>query len=102
MDEAQKNIDNTYILVSAAKIYEPYYVWHNIPPIIWSNDTDLAADIADYRTLFNDYIGSTSTAFILGELDINNDADWQQYVKTLEDMGLQDYLDCLARLYDLK
>ncbi len=102
MDETQKNVENTYILVSAAKIYEPYYVWHNIPPIIWSNDTDLAADIADYRTLFNDYIASTSTAFILGELDINNDADWREYVKTLDDMGLQDYLDCLARLYDLK
>lgn len=101
MDESQKNIDNTYVLVSAAKIYEPYYVWHNIPPIVWSNDADLAAAIADYRTLFNDYIASTSTAFILGELNIDSDDDWQEYIKTLDDMGLEDYMNCLARLYGL-
>lgn len=98
-DEAKRNVENTYVLFSAAEIYEPYYVWHNIPDVVWCADEDVLTKRTDYRTMFNEYIKATNTAFVVGVMDIDNDADWQSYLDTLESMGLQDYLETLAQYY---
>lgn len=100
-DETLRNKDNTYVLYSAAKIYEPYYVWHNIPDIVWNNDADISNAKADYQVSFNEYIAATDTAFVLGNMDIDNDADWQNYLDTLNGMGLEQYIETLEAFYGL-
>ena len=98
-DDSLKNIDNTYVLLSAAKIYEPYYVNHHIPDVIWVSDTGLITQRNDDQTLFNDYIAASYTDFILGNKDINNDAEWNKYLADLDKMGLKDYLSTLEKIY---
>ena len=93
------NTDNTWILHSSAAVYEPYYVWHNIPDIVWCADEDLMLERADMQTLFNDYILTACTQFVMGDLDINDDAAWEEYKAGLEDLGLQDYLEVLKAYY---
>jgi putative aldouronate transport system substrate-binding protein len=93
--------DNTYVLLSAAQAYEPYYVWHNIPDVVWCADEDIIQERADYQTLFNDYILTTNTQFVMGELDINDDDVWAEYVAELDAMGLEDYMAVLAEYYDV-
>ncbi len=98
-DDSLRNSDNTYVLLTAAKTYEPYYVWHNIPDVVWCSDTDLITKKADYQTLFNDFIAATDTAFVIGTKDIDNDAEWENYKASLESMGLADYLKVLETFY---
>lgn len=100
-DPALRDTDNTYVLYSAAQIYEPYYVWHNIPDVVWNDDTDVANAKTDYQVTFNEYIAATDTAFVLGNLDIDSDADWQNYLDTLDSMGLSQYLETLEKFYGL-
>ena len=96
-DETQYNTNNTYVLVEAAKPYEPYYVNHNIPPVNWCSDTDLVTEVAEMRTLIGDFISTASTEFILGVRDI--DADWDGYVAELDNMGLEHYIEILTEYY---
>ncbi len=98
-DEAVYNTDNTFILTSSAQVYEPYYVWHNIPDIVWCADEDLQLERADFQTLFNDYILTACTQFVMGDLDINDDAAWEEYKAGLEDLGLEDYLEVIKAYY---
>ena len=97
----KRNVENTYVLFSAAEIYEPYYVWHNVPDVVWCADQDLLTQRNDYLTVFNEYIGSCSTAFVMGTMDINDDAQWESYKGALESMGLADYLATLAAYHGI-
>lgn len=101
-DPAQYNIDNTHVLYTAAKAYEPYYVYHNIPDVVWVKDPSIENSISDYRNSFSTYIASTDTAFIIGKKDISSDKDWNEYLDTLKKMGLADYLEDLKTMYGLQ
>lgn len=94
--------DNTYVLLHAAETYEPYYVNHNIPDIVWCSDEEVSQEISDYSSLIGTYIASMDTQFIMGALDINDDAVWQAYLDELNNMGLQDYIGKLYTYYGLK
>ncbi|GHU73579.1 ABC transporter substrate-binding protein [Clostridia bacterium] len=96
-DEANFNTNNTFVLTEAAKLYEPYYVSHNIPQIVWNSDVDLATEIAEMRTMLNAYILSSATEFVMGVRDI--DAEWDAYLAQLDAMGLPEYLKLLERFY---
>ena len=99
-DESLRNIDNTYVLLSAAEAYEPYYKMHNLPELVWCDDTDLITKKADYQALFKNYIEASYTEFILGTKDIDDDAQWESYKNELEAMGLEDYLSTLKEYYN--
>ena len=91
--------DNTYVLVQGAKKYEPYYVWHNVPDIVWCSDQDVLTKRTDYMVMFNDFIKSEYTAFIRGDKDINNNAAWHAYKDELLRLGLNDYIATLQKYY---
>lgn len=101
-DETTIESDNTYVLVHAAEAYEPYYVNHNIPDIVWCSDDSVTQAVSDYASLINDYIRTSDTQFIMGILDINDDAAWQAYLDELNNMGLQEYIEILHTYYGLK
>lgn len=102
MDPEKVYTDNTYALVHAAQAYEPYYVNHHIPDVVWCSDDDVKTKVANYSTIINDYVKATDTQFIMGQLDINSDEAWNAYLKGLEDRGLQDYIENLAVYYGLE
>lgn len=101
-DESMIETDNTLILVSSAQVYEPYYVNHNTPNIIWCADEDVVQAVADYKTNINTHISTMNTQFITGRLDINDDAVWQNYLNELEAMDLDGYIETLEQYYGLK
>ena len=47
-----------------------------------------------------DYYKKSRTAFCVGDMDPNSDAKWNEYLNTLEDLGLQDWLDVAQVAYD--
>jgi putative aldouronate transport system substrate-binding protein len=57
--------------------------------IVYNAKEDL--EISDIRTSLQTYIDESRTRFILGEMSIEN--EWESYIKTLEDIGLDRYLE---------
>ena len=57
-------------------------------------------DTQAQRTACSDYYRKCRTAFATGEMDPNKDADWNTYVDTLWELGLQDWLDVAQVSYD--
>ena len=57
-------------------------------------------DTEAQRVACSDYYKKCRTAFATGEMDPNKDADWDTYVNTLWDLGLQDWLDVAQVSYD--
>ena len=55
-------------------------------------------DTEAQRTACSDYYKKCRTSFCTGEMD--PDKDWDKYVKTLEDLGLQDWIDVAQMAYD--
>ena len=102
MNEAEIEKDNTYELLSAAKVYEPYYVNHHTPDYVWLKDDELIQKVSDYKAQIEEYIRTTDTQFIMGRLDINDDGAWQNYLDELNRMGLQEYIEALYQYYGLK
>lgn len=101
MDEASLETDNTYVLLKTAEVYEPYYVNHNIPDIVWA-DEDVLLQYSEMSSIINEYILTSDTEFIMGRKDINDDAQWQEYLDTLNSMGLQEYIELLYTYYGLR
>jgi len=57
-------------------------------------------DTQAQRTACSDYYKKCRTAFATGEMDPNKDSDWNTYVDTLWELGLQDWLDVAQVSYD--
>lgn len=83
-DEASAEVDNTYVLLHAAQVYEPYYVNHHIPDVVWCSDDEVTQAVTDYSAMINDFIKKMDTEFIMGRSDIHDDAAWQAYLDELE------------------
>lgn len=94
-DPAQRNIDNTYMLVSAAEVYEPYYVYDKVPVLMWASDNDWMLKKAELKT----FVDESATKFVVGELDI--ETGWEDYLAELEAMGLSEYMAQTAQLLGL-
>ena len=64
----------------------------NIPFINWCPDQDLATEYAEMNVLFKNYIDTSMIEFAIGRRDINSDADWNNYLSTLESMGIEAFM----------
>ena len=101
-DESVRETDNTEILTYSASVYEPYYVNHHIPDIVWCSDLDVVQSVTDTASLLKDYIRTADTEFIMGKRDINDDKAWQEYMDGLNSIGLEQYINNLYVYYGLK
>jgi putative aldouronate transport system substrate-binding protein len=71
-------------------IYEPNLTQSVIPSFWVAVDSiDRYSDIA---TALNDYFNQQQAMFVTGELDVNDDAEWKNYVDGLYSLGLEDWL----------
>ena len=57
--------------------------------------------IGPLRQQINQYVNESIAQFIVGDLDINSDADWKEYLDTLDRLELDKYLEIEQRTYDL-
>ena len=47
---------------------------------------------SDTNTAIKDFFEQQQAQFVCGELDIDNDADWQAYVDGMYSLGLEDWV----------
>ena len=73
--------------------YEPYRVQkHMIPDLVFDSSVeDELIDLQESITSNTGLVMQRSTQFVLGELDINSDADWNNYVSELKRAGADRY-----------
>lgn len=84
----------------ADKEYSKYAIDSGWPKIVWVTDenSEGASKYSELVKLIKDHVTQSYTDFTMGELDINNDTVWSDYVNKLEDMGLEEYKS-LVKLY---
>ena len=80
--------------------YEPYRQPREmvLPPLTFTEDQ--ATAIADPETTITQYVSQMFTEFVRGDADV--DAGWDQYLATLDQMGLATYLQVYQDAYDAK
>ena len=54
-----------------------------------------------YTPIVN-YVNECWARFVLGDLDINDDAAWENFVSEVNGMGLEEALDSIQAAYDRK
>lgn len=85
-------------LFKATQLYEPYKPKEVYPLNIFMDPKD-AQESNRLRTTINDYIKENMALFITGNKDVRG-ADWDAYVKGLDDMGLTQYMTIYQKAYD--
>jgi putative aldouronate transport system substrate-binding protein len=84
---------------------EDYYPYRQpqemqLPPLYMTEDQ--AAQSGELATTINNYVNQMLAKFMLGQVDANDDAEWNKYLGTLEQMGLPTYLQIHQAAYDAK
>jgi putative aldouronate transport system substrate-binding protein len=88
---------NEKSLYDATKnVYEQYKVEKTLPYMNYT--TDVTQQLAEIKVNIQKYVNESIAQFITGAMDI--DADWDKYVKQLNDMGLQQLIDLTQQTYD--
>lgn len=74
----------------------PYLQEESLPPMLFTDEEREA--LADITTVVLDYVSQQQSLWITNQADI--DAEWDSYVSTLNDMGLEDYVRIYQVAYD--
>lgn len=98
MDLASLGTNSVLATYLADREYSKYAVQSGWPAIVWSDDMDAANEYGELLSLIEGHVTENYTAFIMGTRDIEDDAEWQDYVAKLDDMGLARFIE-LAELY---
>ena len=59
---------------------------------------DETSEVADVKSAINSYVEEMTCAFLSGDKDI--DSSWDEFIKGLNDIGLNEYLETLQKAYD--
>lgn len=80
--------------------YEPYTPPMSmiVPPLTFSEAQ--GAEISELETSLKAYVDESIARFIVGDLDINSDADWNAYLKELDMIGVDRYVEIKQAAYD--
>lgn len=100
IDPETADRDINRLLYQAATTYEQYKQPAEllVPPLTFSEDQSIS--IADPETAIVNYVTQMFTAFVRGDADL--DSGWDQYLATLDQMGLAPYLQIYQDAYDAK
>lgn len=91
----QTMIKDCYDKYQAAQGNNPTTV---VPTLVYT--TDEAEAIADQRTNCQSYLNQMRSFFCVGSKDVMDDGDWDAYLKELDKMGLQKWIDAAQKVYD--
>ena len=78
---------------------EPYFYPEYLPKNIFLEDEDDADTFATLQTSIQEYVKTSMAQFITGELSLEN--DWDSYVTTLNDYGVDTYVELYQKAYDV-
>jgi putative aldouronate transport system substrate-binding protein len=78
--------------------YAPYDVDMTIPPLVIT--PELAVQMGDLSTTITNLVNESFAGFINGQKDI--DQEWDAYVQSLNDAGLNDLIKMYQDAYDVK
>ena len=78
---------------AANREYAAAGVGDYMPASVWCTDSDLLTEMADLQTNIENAISTAYAEFILGRRDVDDDAEWEEYKQSLEDLGLSRYLE---------
>ena len=94
--------DGELMLFQATKLYEPFAFPNSdlVPTIVALPDK--ITDFSLIKTSITEYVKQHVARFITGDLDIYSDADWDAYIKGLNNLGLEKYLDICQEGYEAK
>ena len=98
LDESTFNTNNSYVLYRAGRECTSLIMCR--PTFLrWSGvaDTDLIAEMNEYRSVISDMVRTAYTEFILGLRDL--DTEWDSYLAELNDAGLEQYIEDMNRYY---
>ena len=84
-------------LYDAAKLYEPFAVPGILP--IWVGPEDIQ-EYAQLETEIRDFVDESTARFITG--DLNPETGWDDYIRTLNSIGLPRYLELATRWHSAK
>ncbi|ANS73247.1 ABC transporter substrate-binding protein [Paenibacillus yonginensis] len=81
--------------------YDPYKIdtASVMPPLFFTSDQ--TAEMADLAKTLFDYVNEMTARFVTGDMELN-DANWQNYLQTLDGMNLKRYLEIYQGVYDAK
>lgn len=69
-----------------------------VPPLTFSEEQ--SAELVELQTTINDFVGEMIARFTTGDADI--ETDWDAYLKELEKMKIERYLEIYQEAYDSK
>jgi putative aldouronate transport system substrate-binding protein len=81
------------------KNYVPYGHAELVVPPLWYSADD-ASEMALLTTNINTYVEESIAKFIIGDLDPDRDADWNNFQTQLKNLGIDKYLQIIQKTYD--
>ena len=87
-----------YVLYNAYLLYQPYRFERNVPGLL-PFTVEEARDQTQINTNIIDYVEQTMAQFVTGRLALN-DANWNNYVQTIDRLGLRQLLDITQTAFD--
>lgn len=80
-------------------LYKPYDgVAFEVPTLKYT--TEETEEFTTVKTELANYIRQNAVKFMVGTLDVNNDAVWNKYISDLQKLRLNDVIACMQTAYD--
>ncbi len=80
-------------LIAAHEVYQPYYTDIGLPRMTWSIDADTALETSELKTSLTDATRSYVAQFVTGVRDIDDDAEWNAYLREIDNLGMERYIE---------
>jgi putative aldouronate transport system substrate-binding protein len=95
----KSDVDLEVWLYDQSKKIEPYAqpIENVVPPLYFT--AEQAQELADIEATITRFVDESMSRFINGDDDINDDAAWDTYIATLEQMGLPRMLEIYQAAY---
>lgn len=74
------------------------YYFHTTP--VMNFTTDESSQLADISTSLNQTVQEYYAKFIMGQLDVTNDKDWDNYTNTMKKLGLDKFIELRTAAYE--
>ena len=89
--------NDMWLYSNTADFYEPYGVNKTIPDMFVPDD--ITTEFAELKTIIESETMSWMARFVMGVNDL--DTDWDDYVETLQQYGLDRYIELYQYIYDI-
>lgn len=89
-----------FLTKTTKELYEPYRddTYQTLPTIKFEVDENQS--VQTIKVELEKFISESKVQFITGVLDINNDDDWQNYLDSMESIGMSKLIEVYQTAYD--